>query len=167
MVPDVRSGVLLTDQEAIDECGPDVPNGYCIVNDNPKLRTLPVARTGGRALHPGRRVLRAEAGQLTRSLAEAVNETAQTDYDPDGPLLDHGARGQVVRISPTVPALMRADGPRDWDAVAYDRLPIPMTAWGAIVLGGSICAETSGSSTPGAARARSRRCCGTGSRGAR
>ena len=30
---------------------------------------------------------------------------------------------------------MRADGPRDWDALAYDRLPIPMTAWGATVLG--------------------------------
>jgi trans-aconitate 2-methyltransferase len=25
--------------------------------------------------------------------------------------------------------------PRDWDAAAYDRLPIPMTAWGEMVLG--------------------------------
>ena len=25
--------------------------------------------------------------------------------------------------------------PREWDAAAYDRLPIPMTAWGATVLG--------------------------------
>jgi trans-aconitate 2-methyltransferase len=25
--------------------------------------------------------------------------------------------------------------PRDWDAATYDRLPIPMTAWGETVLG--------------------------------
>src|SRR5207344_1602631 len=25
--------------------------------------------------------------------------------------------------------------PREWDAAAYDRLPIPMTAWGETVLG--------------------------------
>lgn len=30
---------------------------------------------------------------------------------------------------------MDNDGPRDWNADAYDRLPIPMTAWGEVVLG--------------------------------
>ncbi len=29
---------------------------------------------------------------------------------------------------------MTIEGPREWDADAYDRLPIPMTAWGAVVL---------------------------------
>ncbi|HEY6567229.1 MAG TPA: methyltransferase domain-containing protein [Actinomycetota bacterium] len=29
---------------------------------------------------------------------------------------------------------MTTEGPREWDADAYDRLPIPMTAWGAAVL---------------------------------
>ena len=28
-----------------------------------------------------------------------------------------------------------SEGPREWDATAYDRLPIPMTAWGEVVLG--------------------------------
>ena len=28
-----------------------------------------------------------------------------------------------------------SQGPRDWDAAAYDRLPIPMTRWGITVLG--------------------------------
>ncbi len=29
---------------------------------------------------------------------------------------------------------MTTEGPREWDADTYDRLPIPMTAWGAVVL---------------------------------
>lgn len=33
------------------------------------------------------------------------------------------------------PRVMTPEDPREWDAAAYDRLPIPMTGWGEVVLG--------------------------------
>ena len=89
---------FLTDQEAIDECGPDVPNGYCIVNENPRLRRLPVARTVAVRYIPADACCALKPGSYP-SLAEAVNETAQTDYDPTAPYWITVQGGQIIRIS--------------------------------------------------------------------
>ena len=86
------------DQEAIDECGPDVPNGYCIVNDNAKLRTLPVTESVTVRYIPTGSCCALKSGSFP-PLAEAVNGTAQTDYDPDAPYWITVQGGQVIRIS--------------------------------------------------------------------
>jgi hypothetical protein len=87
----------LTDQAAIDACGGDIPNGYCIVNDNPKLRTLPVARTVIVRYIPNDACCTPRIGNFP-AFAEAINGTAQTDYEPNAPWWVTVVDGQIVRI---------------------------------------------------------------------
>jgi hypothetical protein len=86
-----------SDQDAVDECGPDVPNGYCIVNDNPKLRTLPVAQSVVVRYIPVNACCELKPGNFP-ALAEAVNGTAQTDYESDAPYWITVQAGQIVRV---------------------------------------------------------------------
>jgi hypothetical protein len=88
---------FLTDQDAIDACGKDIPNGYCIVNDNPKLRTLPVDRTVIVRYIPVDACCQLRIGNFP-AFAEAVNGTAQTDYDQNAPWWITVVDGRVVRI---------------------------------------------------------------------
>lgn len=51
-------------------------------------------------------------------------------------MVDHGERGGDRAYRGAVPPLNDdLPAPRDWDAAAYDRLPIPMTSWGETVVG--------------------------------
>lgn len=88
---------FLTDQDAIDACGQDIPNGYCIVNDNPKLRTLPVDRTVIVRYIPVDACCQLQIGNFP-AFTEAVNGTAQTDYDPNAPWWITVVDGRIVRI---------------------------------------------------------------------
>jgi hypothetical protein len=88
---------FLTDQDAIDACGKDIPNGYCIVNDNPKLRTLPVDRTVIVRYIPVDACCDLRIGNFP-AFAEAVNGTAQTDYEPTAPWWIMVVDGHVARI---------------------------------------------------------------------
>lgn len=85
------------DQDAIEECGPDVPNGYCIVNDNPRLRTLPVARTVGVRYIPLDACCALKPGSFS-SLAAAVGSGPAGGYDPTAPYWITVRNGQIVRI---------------------------------------------------------------------
>jgi hypothetical protein len=80
--------LFLTDQAAIDAAaahGDETPppNGYYIVNDNPKLRSLPVAPTVTILYYPsgGPACCKHQTGTLDGFTA-AVNGVAMTDY-PD------------------------------------------------------------------------------------
>ncbi len=86
------------EEAAIEECGPDVPNGYCIVNENPRVRTLPVARTVTVRYIPAGACCDLEPGSFP-PLAEAVNGTAQTDYDPAAPYWITVQDGQIMRVT--------------------------------------------------------------------
>ncbi len=87
-----------TDQDAIDACGPDIANGYCIVNDNPKLRTLEVAQVVSVRYIPTDACCALKPGNFP-ALAEAVDGTAETDYDPSAPYWITVQGGQITRIA--------------------------------------------------------------------
>lgn len=87
-----------TDQDAIDECGPDVPNGYCIVNDNPKIRTLPVGTTVAVRYIPTDDCCALQPGTFP-ALAAAVDGTTQGEYEPTAPYWITVSGGQIVRIA--------------------------------------------------------------------
>jgi len=89
---------FLTDDDAADACGPDVPNGYCIVNDNPKLRTLPVARSVAVRYIPVDHCCVLRPGNFP-AFASAVEDTDQTDYDPTAPYWITVQGDEVVRIA--------------------------------------------------------------------
>ncbi len=75
---------FLTDeaaQEAADARGDEVTNGYYIVNDNPRLRTMPIAPDAAVRYVPEGTCCNLKAGNL-EAWSEAVNGTAQTDYPP-------------------------------------------------------------------------------------
>ena len=112
-----------TDEDAIRECGPDVPNGYCIVNDNPTLRTLPVSRSVAVRYIPVDACCALKPGNFP-SFADAVEAGTQTDLRPHRAVLDHRARGpgRADRPNSSCPE-MAPEAPRDWNA---DRLrPAP------------------------------------------
>ena len=73
---------FLTDeaaQEAAAADGQEAVNGYYIVNDNPKLRTMPLAPDAIVRYVPEGTCCNLKAGNL-EAWSEAVNGTAQTDY---------------------------------------------------------------------------------------
>ena len=86
------------DQDAIDECGQDVPNGYCIVNDNPKIRTLPVNTTVAVRYIPTDDCCALQPGTFP-ALAAAVDGTSQGDYEPTAPYWITVSGGHIVRIA--------------------------------------------------------------------
>ena len=99
--------LFLTDQAAIDAAaahGDETPppNGYYIVNDNPKLRTLPVAPSVTILYYPtgGPACCKHQTGTLDGFTA-AVNGVAMTDY-PDmsyTPWWLTVVNGVIVKIS--------------------------------------------------------------------
>lgn len=91
---------FLTDQEAqeaAEERGDEAVAGYYIVNDNPRLRTLPVAdgvRVRYIPISACCDLVEGTWGQYF----EAVNGTAQTDLDASAPWWVTVRGGQIVRI---------------------------------------------------------------------
>ena len=91
---------FLTDQEAQDAAedrGDEAANGYYIVNDNPRLRTLPVAETV-RVRYISTSACCDLVEGTWDQFAEAVNGTAQTDLDASAPWWVTVRGGQIVRI---------------------------------------------------------------------
>lgn len=91
---------FLTGPEAEDaaaEHGGEATNGYFIVNDNPRLRSLPVADAVRVRYIPIDACCELVDGSWNRYV-EAVNGAAQTDLDPDAPWWITVRGGEVVRI---------------------------------------------------------------------
>jgi len=89
-----------TDQAAIDAAeqhGDEVVNGYYIVNDNPRLRTMPVSDTVVVRYIPNDACCDLQPGDFD-AFSEAVNGTAQTDYFAQAPWWITVSGGQVVKI---------------------------------------------------------------------
>jgi hypothetical protein len=88
------------DQAAIDvaaQHGDDAPNGYYIVNDNPRLRTMPVSDDVVVRYIPDGACCDLQLGEFD-AFAAAVNGTAQTDYFAQAPWWITVRDGQVVKI---------------------------------------------------------------------
>jgi len=87
-------------QEAAAAHGDEVTDGYYIVNDNPLLRTMPIAPDAIVRYVPDGTCCSLKAGNL-EAWSEAVNGTAQTDYPNMGYagwwLTVQG--GEIVRIA--------------------------------------------------------------------
>ena len=83
-------------EEVAAEHGTEATNGYYIENDNPRLRTLPLADEV-EVMYVPERLLRAAAGRRRRRL-ESVLGTAQTDYPEDVPWWITVEGGQITRI---------------------------------------------------------------------
>jgi hypothetical protein len=87
-------------QEAADAADDELTNGYYIVNDNPKLRTMPIAPDAVVRYVPEGTCCNLKAGNLD-AWSAAVNGTAQTDY----PNMDRTGwwlniqDGEIVRIA--------------------------------------------------------------------
>jgi hypothetical protein len=91
---------FLTDeaaQDAAEEHGDEVVNGYYIVNDNPRLRTLPVADSVRVRYIPVNACCDLVTGDWNQYV-DAVNGTAQTDLDASAPWWITVRDEQVVRI---------------------------------------------------------------------
>jgi len=91
---------FLTDQEAQDaaeEHGDEATDGYYIVNDNPRLRTLPVADDVRVRYIPISACCDLVAGTWDQYVA-AVNGTAQTDLDGSAPWWITVRDERIVRI---------------------------------------------------------------------
>jgi hypothetical protein len=94
---------FLTDeaaQEAATAAGDEFVNGYYIVNDNPKLRTMPLSPDAIVRYVPEGTCCNLKAGDLD-AWSAAVNGTAQTDYpnmDPTGWWI-RVEGGEIVRIA--------------------------------------------------------------------
>jgi hypothetical protein len=94
---------FLTDeaaQEAAAARGDEVTNGYYIVNDNPRLRTMPISTDAVVRYVPEGTCCQLKAGNL-EAWSEAVNGTAQSDYPNmryTGWWITVGG-GEIVRIA--------------------------------------------------------------------
>ena len=91
---------FLTDeaaQEAAEEHGDEAVNGYYIVNDNPRLRTLPVASDVRVRYIPMSACCDLVAGTWEQ-FVEAMNATAQTDLDSSAPWWITVRDEQIVRL---------------------------------------------------------------------
>ena len=91
---------FLTDeaaQDAAEERGDEAVNGYYIVNDNPRLRTLPVADDVRVRYIPVSACCDLVPGTWEQ-FVEAVNATAQTDLDASAPWWITVRDEQIVRI---------------------------------------------------------------------
>ena len=91
---------FLTDeaaQEAAEEHGDEAVNGYYIVNDNPRLRSLPVAADVRVRYIPVSACCDLVPGTWEQ-FVEAVNATAQTDLDASAPWWITVRDEQIVRI---------------------------------------------------------------------
>lgn len=87
-------------QDAIDAAtahGDEATNDYYIVNDNPKLRTLPVAPDVVVRYIPAMSCCELKPGNFD-AFAEAVNDTNQTDYFIQAPWWITVDGGQIVEI---------------------------------------------------------------------
>jgi hypothetical protein len=67
-------------QQAAEDHDDEFVNGYYIVNDNPRLRTLPLADEVEVAYVPTDQCCELQPGNIDAWL-ESINETNQTDYD--------------------------------------------------------------------------------------
>jgi hypothetical protein len=88
------------DQAAIDvaaQHGDDAPNGYYIVNDNPRLRTMPVSDNVVVRYIPNDACCDLQVGDFD-AFAEAVNGTEQTDYLAQAPWWITVSGGEIVKI---------------------------------------------------------------------
>jgi hypothetical protein len=88
---------FLTGQDAVDECGPDVPNDYCIVNDNPRLRTVPVARSVVVRYIPEHGCCALKPWSFP-AFAQAVSTASPTEYIALVPWWITVQDGSVIRI---------------------------------------------------------------------
>jgi hypothetical protein len=91
---------FLTDeaaQDAAEEHGDEATDGYYIVNDNPRLRTLPVAADVRVRYIPVSACCDLVAGTWDQYV-EAVNATAPTDLDASAPWWITVRDEQIVRI---------------------------------------------------------------------
>jgi hypothetical protein len=91
---------FLTDeaaQDAAEEHGDDATDGYYIVNDNPRLRTLPVAGDVRVRYIPVSACCDLVPGTWDQ-FAEAVNAAAPTDLDASAPWWITVRDEQIVRI---------------------------------------------------------------------
>jgi hypothetical protein len=91
---------FLTDeaaQDAAEEHGDEATDGYYIVNDNPRLRTLPVADAVRVRYIPVSACCDLVPGTWEQ-FVEAVNATAQTDLEASAPWWITVRDEQVVRI---------------------------------------------------------------------
>jgi hypothetical protein len=91
---------FLTDeaaQDAAEEHGDEATNGYYIVNDNPRLRTLPVTDDVRVRYIPVSACCDLVAGTWDQYV-EAVNGTAQSDLDASAPWWITVRDEQIVRI---------------------------------------------------------------------
>jgi hypothetical protein len=84
-------------EEVAEDHGEDAPNGYYIENDNPRLRTLPLADEVEVAYVPEGRCCELQPGNVDAWL-ESVLETAQTDYPEDAPWWITVEGGRITRI---------------------------------------------------------------------
>jgi hypothetical protein len=84
-------------KEAAAERGDEVTSDYYIVNDNPRLRKLPVADAVRVRYIPVGACCELVDGTWDQYV-EAVNRTAQTDLDPNAPWWITVRTGEVVRI---------------------------------------------------------------------
>ena len=91
---------FLTDeaaQDAAEEHGDEAVNGYYIVNDNPRLRTLPVA-DDVRVRYISMSACCDLVPGTWDQFVEAVNATAQTDLDASAPWWITVRDEQILRI---------------------------------------------------------------------
>ncbi len=85
-------------EQAAEDHGDEFVNGYYIVNDNPRLRTLPLAEDVEVVYIPTTQCCELQPGDVDAWL-ESINETNPTDYGgKDVPWWFTVEGGQITRI---------------------------------------------------------------------
>ena len=84
-------------EEVAAEHGTEAPNGYYIENDNPRLRTLPLAEEVEVTYVPEGQCCEPQPGDVDAWL-ESILQTEQTDYPEDVPWWVTVEGGQITRI---------------------------------------------------------------------
>jgi hypothetical protein len=84
-------------EEVAEAHGEDAPNGYYIENDNPRLRTLPLADEVEVEYVPEGRCCELQPGNVDAWLG-SVTQTSPTDYPEDAPWWFTVEDGRITRI---------------------------------------------------------------------
>jgi hypothetical protein len=85
-------------EQAAEDHGDEFVNGYYVVNDNPRLRTLPLAEDVEVEYIPATQCCELQPGDIDTWL-ESIRETNQTDYDgKDVPWWLTVEGGKITRI---------------------------------------------------------------------
>ncbi len=84
-------------EQAAQDHGDEVVSGYYIVNDNPRLRRMPVSDAADVRYIPVSQCCELVPGDWD-AFVEAVDATAQTDYDPSAPWWITIRDGRIVAI---------------------------------------------------------------------